>query len=401
MSRNCLIIAAYTIGDPTTKNTANSLAEAGWKVTVIQEIPTNFNQPSIPSGIEVITLPAFASGLIPKFLKSLLRWLVLLGSVHWILFFRDFELVITFMHRPLAALPQLKKKRFYLISCIYDIPQLIELGKLNRWVIAQGWKRLQWADLVWASDVYRAQLTQQFAQLPQLPMVCHNCPPLSYGEHPVTLEDKQWLRKELQAQGVNVPTKGGSILIRAGAIGDHCGIEDTLLAMKYLPSDYVFLLMGRPSASYAQKMMTMVKDLGLGGRVVFWDRPSDEVWKKALFGADIGHLVHLYPQVKVHQQIYDFNSSLSNYRLFNYFAMGLPIICHHDKRMEAIRHEVPCFRVAHQENLVQEIQQAWSAFATQPDHVEAMGQLASQAFRSTYNWEAQFAPILAKISALG
>jgi|GEM_PF-6597201 len=391
------MIAAYTIGDPTTRNTAASLLKEGWSVTVIQEIPNNFNTPVGPPGIKVITTPTFSSPFLPKQLRSLLRWLALLTYVRGQLLFSDFDLVVTFMHRPLAALPGLNRKGFRLISCIYDIPTLIGQGAMDKMTIARGWAQLKHADIIWASDLYRAQLTQRFAKLDLLPIVCHNCPPIAYVPNPIPSDDRLWLRAQLQAQGAPISLTSGSIMIRAGAIGDLCGIEDTLVAMQSLPEDHVFLLMGRPSESYVNKITILIKELTLAKRVFFWDKPSDEVWKKALMGADIGHLIHVCPEEAVANQLFAFNSSLSNYRLFNYLAVGLPIICHVDDRLRALQEEVCCFKTVRQAHLINDIGVAWTALASQKAQYQAMREAAIKAFQNIYHWENQFRPINAKI----
>src|SRR6266542_1127393 len=54
-----------------------------------------------------------------------------------------------------------------------------------------------------------------------------------------------WLRSKLEEEGANVNKTGGCIVIRAGAIGECCGIEETLLALADLPEDVIFLMMGR------------------------------------------------------------------------------------------------------------------------------------------------------------
>src|ERR1017187_10139575 len=229
------------------------------------------------------------------------------------------EIVATYMLHGMAALPDtaMQKKHGRLVSMIMEIPCLKDSGTIDYFVIRNGWRRLAQADVVWASDIYKANLTRQYGRLKTPPLVCHNCPTLDYLPEPTWPRDP-WLRTELVQQGAKLGAAGGCILLRAGAVGECGGIEETLTVMQSLPEDFIFVMLGRPTAEYKIRLQNQIAKLGVKHRAFFWDRPSDEVWKKALQGADIGHLIHgPFPPGRIIRQ-YNLNSSLSNNRLFQY-----------------------------------------------------------------------------------
>jgi glycosyltransferase involved in cell wall biosynthesis len=250
---------------------------------------------------------------------------------------------------------------------------------------------------VWASDIHKAHIAQEIGRLSSTPMICHNCPPISYLPNSVWPRDN-WLRTELRRAGAKIENGGGSILLRAGAIGEYGGIEETLEGMKGLPEDYIFLMIGRPPAEYKQKILTYISTLDLGNRAFLWDRPSDDVWKSALRGADIGHLIHgPFPPGRM-TRLYNLNSSLSNNRLFQYMAASLPIIAYDDPRMESIYKEVPCFRVARLSNLVKDIHRAWRELGGDDTRRKSLGEAGRKAHLQKYCWEVQFSPVFDAIN---
>jgi len=138
----------------------------------------------------------------------------------------------------------------------------------------------------------------------------------------------------------------------------------------------------------------MIDAMRLGTRAFFWDRPSDEVWKRALAGSDVGHLIHgPFPPGR-NQRLHELNSSLSNHRLFQYMAAGLPILSYDDPRMSVVYDEARSFRVARLTCLVEDITAALRELGSAPELRRKLGHDARLAFLTRYNWEHQFAPVL-------
>jgi glycosyltransferase involved in cell wall biosynthesis len=393
-----LIIYGVAREDPPASHTIEFLTERGFRVSVIQfAAQTNISTPRTSGFIQEVHSPERIRKL--RIVYNLIRWWRFKKAVRKYIAERKPQVVIVIMLHALAAVPlRLRDIRYKLVSCIYDIPSIKDAGKLDRQIIRRGWKRLRRAEIVWASDVHKAHLAREIGQLSYTPVICHNCSPVSYLPDSVWPRDN-WLRNELRRAGAKIGIFGGTVLLRAGAIGEYGGIEETLEGMKGLPEDYIFLMMGRPTAEYKKNILSYISALDLRGRAFLWDRPSDDVWKNALRGADIGHLIHgPFPPGRM-TRLYNLNSSLSNNRLFQYMAAGLPIIAYDDPRMDNIYKEVPCFQVARLSNLVKDIQGAWRELGSDDGRRKSLGEAGRKAHLRKYCWEVQFSPIFDAIRA--
>lgn len=392
---DCLFLMyGYALNDPPARQAAEFLARQGFQVHIVQISNSEQIQTAAPDSVTIHTVSPAA--WVRKFgpLYNWYRWRCFVREVRRQLAKTKPQLVVTIMLHALAALPKpAPKKQFKLLSCIYDIPALEDAGTLDRRIIGRGWQRLKTADVVWASDIFKARLAQERGQLTALPVVCHNCPPLDYLPEPTPSRDGR-LRAELRKQGAAIGETGGSILLRAGAVGECGGIEETLAGMGALPEDYIFVMLGRPPAGYKQRLLERIAELGLQRRAFLFDRPSDTVWKQALQGADIGHLIHgPFPPGRMKRQ-YDLNSSLSNNRLFQYMSAGLPIIVYSDPRMNNLYAEVPCFRVARLARLGDDIIAAWRELGRNAELRHQLGGAGRKAHQISYHWDNQFRWVL-------
>jgi glycosyltransferase involved in cell wall biosynthesis len=284
-----------------------------------------------------------------------------------------------------------------LVSCVYDIPSPRDTGRLDSFVFRKAWRRLRQAKVVWASDTHKSKLVKQLANLPSTPLVCHNCPPLSYFAGSIWPRDK-WLREKLREEGANIDEGVGCIVIRAGAIGECCGIEETLNALVDLPDNVVFLMMGRPSPTYRAGLLQKIESLRLQRRAFLWDRPSDQDWLRALQGADVGHMIHGPFTPGYMTRLYELNSSLSNYRLFYYMAAGLPILGYDDPRMESLYEDVRCFRNVRLTKLQSDIRKVLSDLAEDSGLRRELGLAGRNAHLTKYNWEMQFEKVLVSLT---
>ncbi|SRR6266536_3784398 len=391
---SCLLINyVYALNDPTSRQAAASLAEAGWRVTIFQTTAQGIHSER-PPGVETYECARPRIPSVGGPIHRLAKWRSFRRELaSWIMKNKP-DLVVTIMLHSLSALPKNHGNGHgQLVCCVYDIPSPKDAGRLDSLIFRNAWKRLRQANLVWASDSHKSELAKQFGRLPTRPLVCHNCPPLDYFTGPI-LPRNGWLRSKLEEEGANVNKTGGCIVIRAGAIGECCGIEETLLALADLPEDVIFLMMGRPTLAYRLGLQHRINVLGLQRRAVIWDRPSDQTWKMALSGADVGHLVHGPFSPGANSRLFALNSSLSNYRLFDYMAMGLPIVAYNDPRLTSLYEEIPCFRNVRLENLVADIQSVLKELSTDSSVRYDLGLAGRNAHLSKYNWEMQFEKVL-------
>jgi glycosyltransferase involved in cell wall biosynthesis len=388
-----IVFYGYAFNDPPTRNAAAWLARVGYRVTVLHLPPTNTFASDPPPGVEQQLCAD--SRLVPSLgpLVRIARWLRFQSAVRRFISQRQPTLVVTVMFHALAALPG-KRSGHRLVTCIFDLPSLPDLGRLDRQLIRRAWPRLREAEVVWSSDQYKAELVRKGAGLSRMPVVCYNCPPRDYLPE-VTWPRDGWLRDELRRQGATLGKTGGCIVLRSGAISEAGGIDETLQALASLPEDIVFVMMGRPDEDYAAAMAQRIAAWGLTKRAFLWKRPSDETWKRGLLGADIGHLVHGPYRDDRSKRLFALNSSLSNNRLFNYMAAGLPILSYDDPRMDTLHSEVNCFRIMRLERLTGDLRATIAELATDPEARRALGAEGRRAHLERYNWESQFKPVLA------
>jgi glycosyltransferase involved in cell wall biosynthesis len=393
------VLISYTdaLLPPPTCNVADSLSRAGFNHLTLHAPPNSYlAEDKVDYAVRRFVNSSFPRSFRP--IQQIWNWKRFRSCVRLALSERKPKVVITIMLHALAALPR-SKRDFLHVACIYDIPPIEDAGRYDSMLIRQGWLRLRQADIVWASDVFKAQLAQQIGNLSNLPMVCHNCPRMDYLPEPTWPRDP-WLRRELQRQGASLGETAGCIILRAGAIGGCGGIEETLAALRSLPEDYIFLMMGRPDSSYKAHLVSLINRNGLEKRAFIWDRPDTETWKRALQGADIGHLIHGPFMEARDQEIYKLNSSLSNNRLFQYMAAALPVLAYDDPRMVDLYEEARCFRVARLTSLEQDITRHLTDLGGSEPLRRQLGESGRQAHLKIYNWQHQFAPVMDRLGGL-
>lgn len=394
--RALLAVYGNTVAaDPPSRQAADSFRKWGWSVHAVEGGLKTGHQPVPVAGCVVhdATLaraprsPIHTAGAYAKFARALRSCL---GSV-------DPDVLISVMLHPLAlAARGFERMVPCTVVAILDVPPPGYSGRVGDHVVRRGWRRLRAADVVWASDEYKARLARELGALSEDPIVCRNCPASDYFPD-VPRQRDPWLRRELARLGVDITPERGSVMLRAGAIGPYGALEETLRAMTRLPSDFVFVLMGRPTAAYASHLQQFARELGLERRMVLLDRPDDSVWKRALVGADVGHMIHLRPAHLAHRVAYDLNSSLSNNRLYQYMAAALPIVSYDDPRLAGMHDDARCFVVMRAERLQQDLHDGWLALASSEDLRRQLGGAARNAHLQRYNWEAQFAPVQAAV----
>jgi glycosyltransferase involved in cell wall biosynthesis len=393
--KHCLVVTYFDgRADPPTRMCAESLAAAGFVVHLIQG-PRALAIESAPlNQVKVVEAARNFFGIKPKPLRNIFRWALFKFNLFRLIRVRNPEIVVTVMLHGLAALPR-GFKEYTLISCVYDIPSAQDVGRLDRVINDKGWQRLHEADVVWCSDPYKAELAQDLGELNEKPLVVYNCAKSNYIE---TFDEQRdpWLRSELRKGGA-VVDGDTCIIIRAGAIGPSGGIEETIEALERLPPKFLFLMIGRPNADYSRRLLALVESKNLQRRAILWETPSDTIWKLAIQGADIGHLIHgPFPPGPLKRN-FELNSSLSNNRLFQYMAAGLPILSYDDPRLEQIHREVGCFEVIRIEHLVDDIEAACAKLSASPSRRQELGMNGRRAHLAKYNWEHQFSTVLSEI----
>jgi hypothetical protein len=329
----------------------------------------------------------------------LLRWRDFRTTVHRTIRETKPNVIVAIMFHAIASLPESAFRDAATLACVYDIPDEASAGRLDSLCIRKSWSRLKQFHAVWASDPLKAELTRERGDLSVLPTVCLNCPRIDVHAPPTWPRDP-WLANRLREEGLMVPEIGSCIVLRAGAIGEACGVDETIEAIRRSQVNVIGLFMGRPNADYRQAITARIKSSGMSNRIAFWDRPNDDDWNRALLGADIGHLIHgPYPEGP-QSRMFALNSSLSNYRLFNYMAAGLPILSYNDPRLDTIHHEIDCFRVCRMNSLVEDLTRNISELAANAELRERLGRAGRLAHETRLNWPSQFEPVMNALLAV-
>jgi glycosyltransferase involved in cell wall biosynthesis len=390
-NKKVILISDYLYNDPPTRNAIYSFKDAGFKLTYIEHSEKK-NKNVLPQGVSEIRIPFFyffSGGVLNKIFNIV--WLSY--RLNRIISKENPAIVVAIMFRPIALIK--KKKGIFYIASVLDIPSMAFSGRLDRIIYQRVWKKIKNWDLIWASDEYKAEKVQQLGQLSAQPVICYNCPRLDYFEGYQKFDSRNWVLELLNTKyGIKFCSRGEPILLlRAGAIGEFGAIEETILALKELPANLIFILIGRPDKEYKLHLEKLIIQEKLTDRVCLYDRPDDDEWKKFLLGADIGHLIHIRPDEKDNPAIaanYDLNSSLSNNRMFQYMAAGLPILSYNDSRMKEIHNTVDCFSVVNISNLKNELLAKINELIKDKNLRNYKGNNANSAYMNIFNWDFQF-----------
>lgn len=390
--RTVVVAAGYGPNDPPTQNTCRYFTEQGWRVILVAPVSNTPSYATISHAEKVYHVAAA-----PKLgrFAPVYEFLCWGRALRRAVIETKAKLMISFMFHPWVSAGTLGG--IQRVACIYDIPASRYAGVYSRYIIRRGWRDIKKLDLVWSSDPLKARLCEVRGHLSVLPQVCYNVPYSDYIKDSESGSGRAWLCERLSAQGVRVEQRQ-KILLRAGAFGVYGGIEETLNALVHNP-EWVFVLMGKPDSTYEVFVRGKVEQLNLQNRVSFLVRPSNDDWRRALLGADAGHLLHLRSDYGYHQEMFDNNSPLSTNRLFQYMAAELPTISSDDSRMARIHAEVNCFVVAESADLEHSLNRILTHLYTKDMLKETMGKVARKAHLSKYNWSQQFGPIFKAISS--
>lgn len=391
--KRVFVTSQYLITDPPTKNVVDNLFCSGYEVVYVEQ-SLKIKTELLPQGIVSINIRLF--NLLPfHFLGRLVNSFFYKWKINQLIRKYKPDVVIGIMFQPISAIRITSGALF--IAAILDIPVIDNCGKYDKIIFNKAFKRLPNWHLVWASDEYKARLIKEICKLSNGPTICYNCPPLNYFDGYDKTQCRKWILNKLKLSGAII-NKDAVIILRAGAIGDYGGLEETLAVFKSLPHNSYFILIGRPGVQYAIKINYLITYYSLTKQVFLFQQPTDDEWKKYLFGADIGHLVHIKPIDNFQAAaIYNLNSSLSNNRLYQYMAAGLPIIGYNDPRLNIIFNVVDCFRIVDVAKLKESIMALCIELVNNPTLRENLGRNGKDAFLNKYNWEIQFKSILGKI----
>jgi glycosyltransferase involved in cell wall biosynthesis len=240
--------------------------------------------------------------------------------------------------------------------------------------------RLRRADLVIVPDAHRATLTAEQFRLPEPPLTVMNCPP--------RLDRLPQSRLLPHVHARNLPAT--RIVHYQGAIGTDHGLDTIIRSMPHWPGDAVLVLVGSGPQDFIDHLHHLAAAHGIDERIVWVGRvPYDEVFSYAV-GAAVGLSI-----IAPTNDNWKYASGASNKR-FEYAALGIPQVTNVGPGIDqlftrtgiaaAVPHDVPAA-----------ISDAVTRYLTDESSTRDMAVRARRLHLTTYNYEAQFAPVIARI----
>lgn len=238
-------------------------------------------------------------------------------------------------------------------------------------------RRIAMADLVLVPDRHR--LTNLFSDFAfsSSPIVVMNCP-----RHLRTLPDPE--RPQVRHINRNV--------LYIGTVGEGHELEVAIESMALWPQDAHFVIIGPTTNSYRCKLLSLAASRGHGNRVFVMEPVSADKALALRVGADL-----LVTVMDINQPTYRYCAGASNKR-FEAMAAGVAQVTNEGPGINElfVKHGVA---VAVKHDDVEATGAAVAALLADRSRSQAMGARARALHLEQYNYEAEFAPVLERITA--
>ena len=175
-----------------------------------------------------------------------------------------------------------------------------------------------------------------------------------------------------------------------GTVGREHGLEATVRSMVNWPENVYFVLIGRCSTETERHYREIAADLGVHGRLIIAGPLDPELLWSVRAGADV--FVNMYEPTCVN---FTYTAGASNKR-FEAMAVGVPQIVNQGEGMVEIFESCKAGVVVDPTN-APEIGKAIARLLDEQT-ASAASESARRAHMETFNYEAQFAPVLDRFS---
>lgn len=329
----CIISLIDLKVDGRSQRQIKTLRQAGYDVSIIYHQKTTQGSNDVDKDINIIGVKVW-SRILPKFFLS------------YMIMYLEFCLKATFYAmREKADIYQAVNLDTLIIAYVLFLLRKTPLVYDSREIYTdmQGvkmsflWQKLESVllkkvDAVIDVNLERARFKQDRYALTQSPFVVMNCPEI------ITLSCHDG--KALHAKLATLGLSHKKVVIYQGAIMRGRYLDNLVRAMKHVRSDAVLILMG-PDHRYCDELKTLVGNLDIAKKVLFFDLIPPAEIVSFVYGADIGILFYE-------------KTSLNNYycaptKLYEYLMAGLPILVNDlphlktmaiDERVGKLLHEV-------------------------------------------------------------
>jgi len=180
------------------------------------------------------------------------------------------------------------------------------------------------------------------------------------------------------------------IIFRHGGIGEDQCIEESILAMEYLPEEAGLVLAGYSNREYLEKIKQLILQRNLEKRVLLLGILQRKEILELLPSVDIG--LALYKPTSINKKFYGTGAM----KLSEYIASGIPSVVNDNKIMRELNKKVGAFVFADPYS-PESIANAIKEVINNPGKAKKLRQNARKAFETFYNFEYRFEPVLREI----
>lgn len=370
------LIQSIFYGNPDTHppiiNSSRLLVEAGYQVNLFCREDGQHWQVNYPKGVQIYRIKVGTRSSWQEYLGFLLKIFRLTKREPSIFVGHDMHgfMVAYLMARAYG------QASVYHCHDFFDDDGIIGVGGL---MVSKFERRYaKNADLVIIPDAERAVGIARVLKLTKAPLIVANGPMASRKA------EGEVLHSELARLGKHF----SRIVFRPGMIGFGHAVEPTILSIPLWKSkDWGFVVMGRHTLEYAEKLKALAASVGVSEQFVILPPVSYDQVPAYTRGADVGH--GLYDLI---DNSTCFNTTASN-KLIEYMAAGIPQLVSDRPSLRNFVEKYQCGIVA-QENSPPSIANAVNILFSDLEKCGEMGEAGRCAFEKEFTYEHQFAPAL-------
>ena len=388
----CLVMRSVITRYPSSVFQAALLQENGFRVVVCDIDDGGHSAISLPAGIErhvlerVDDLSAARRSHIPG--RKLLNRLMFQRKLGTLLQRLKPDLVISYDPPALAMIARLsgfRKPGFVHIWHCHEAAIISpDMGWGTRRDIEIAKKAAHLVDCVIVPDRDRLENLFGDFSFSRPPFVVMNCP-RRLESLPSSATPELFGLTEVCGDDARV--------IYLGSVGAAHGLETAVRSMKLWPPNSRFVAVGPVSDDYRHQLLELAVECGYGGRVCVTGPVSPENAWPIRVGADV-----FLTGMDLEHPIYRYCAGASNKR-FEAMAAGVAQVTNRGPGIEEL-FVGPGVAIAVTHDDVEATGAAVSSLLADPDFRRGMGVRARTLHLERYNYEAEFAPVLAQIVAM-
>jgi glycosyltransferase involved in cell wall biosynthesis len=216
------------------------------------------------------------------------------------------------------------------------------------------------------------------------PLVVMNCPRLVENLPSASMSE---------LFGATEGRRHGPTVVYLGSVGVGHGLEVAVKSMKLWPADSRFAVVGPFSEGYRRQLLDLASNCGNGGRVIVTGPVAAEMAWPTRVAADV-----LLTVMDVNQPLWRYCAGASNKR-FEAMAAGVAQVTNEGPGIDGLFVR-PGAAIAVKHDDIEATGSAVASLLADLDYRQRMRVRARALHLERYNYEAEFAPVLAKIMGM-